>query len=266
VARLARARRLTAAGEGRPGGSSTTNALPRGRQWVSQVTALPGCRASAASRMPAAVANRRSTTRLPLESSTASSGWWNQIEMPGRTRRSSPYSRLVSGSERGLGPASVAPVSRCQRQGKFRLRSTPFALPRVPAAEPSGFASGTIQTSAFGGGFARASSSAAAVPAHSLPWMQPTTSALRGLSKSPVSIAVIGRPSTDRLSRTVRRPTVSSAARPAPPEEQRQRAATRLAQRHTPTRFGDVATPRCGRRGRGTRCRRAVSPRQLRIR
>jgi hypothetical protein len=77
---------VVAAGASVPAGSSTTNAVARGKQWLCQVTALPGSRVSEASRSPAVRANRRSIARLPVESSTTSRCWWNQIVTEGRTR------------------------------------------------------------------------------------------------------------------------------------------------------------------------------------
>src|SRR5438128_2628107 len=84
------------------------------------------------------------------------------------------------------------PLSGRQRQGKFRFRSTPCALPRVPACTPSGLRSGTSQRSTPGGARSRLSSSTIPIPAGSFPWMQPTTSTF-GPSGSPSSIAVIAR-------------------------------------------------------------------------
>ena len=69
-----------------------------------------------------------------------------------------------------------------------------------------------IQRSSSRGGAARASRCAIEMPAGSLPWMQPTRRVLRGESKSPVSIATMGRPRTDRPSVTMRLPLGSERA------------------------------------------------------
>jgi hypothetical protein len=66
-----------------------------------------------------------------------------------------------------------------------------------------------IQRSICAGSFDRSRYFAIAIPARSLPWMHPTTSAFFGLSGSPRSIAMIGRPDTDRPIATVRVSTAS---------------------------------------------------------
>ena len=95
-----------------------------------------------------------------------------------------------------------------QRNGKFRLRSTPRASCRVPRANPSGFASKMIKTWAAAGGRSLDSALAMRTPAHSLPWMHPTTRSRRALVGSPSSTARMGLPKTERP-RINRRFTIS---------------------------------------------------------
>ena len=70
-----------------PGGNSTTNAVAPREQWL--IPRAPRSRARAPAPRAgarAAAAKRRSITTLPVESSTRSRCWWNQIETDGRTR------------------------------------------------------------------------------------------------------------------------------------------------------------------------------------
>ena len=88
----------------------------------------------------------------------------------------------VSGSERGPGPGYSRPhrlPPALHSDGKLRLRSTPRAFWRRPSAKPSGLSCETTQRSTAGD--ERARMRVTAVPAHSSPWMQPTTSARVGL-------------------------------------------------------------------------------------
>src|SRR5437868_3849863 len=98
----------------------------------------------------------------------------------------------ASRSDNGRGPDSYTPPIGRQRHGKLRLRSTPCAFCRVPAATPSGLSTGTIQRSRSRGAI-RSSACAIGIPAVSVPWMQPTTST--GVPCGlPTSNAWIGRP------------------------------------------------------------------------
>src|SRR6185437_15958376 len=74
------------------------------------------------------------------------------------------------------------------------LRSTPWPFWRVSAARPSGFRVGTSHMSNMRGGRTRRRRRITATPAHSLPWMQPTTSTRRGACGAPDSVAMIARP------------------------------------------------------------------------
>src|SRR5712692_10339801 len=118
----------------------------------------------------------------------------------GRTLSRKSTASFDSGSERADGPEYIKPprASRgCQAYGKLRLRSTPSAFCRVPAASPSGFRTSMTHTAVPWGGASCSSRRATAIPAGSLPWMQPTTSRVRAAAGSPNSTAVMGRPLTD---------------------------------------------------------------------
>src|SRR4051794_1648035 len=90
----------------------------------------------------------------------------------------------------------IARVSGWENLPKSRFRSTPRALVRRCAARPSGFAVSTIQRSTPVTR-SRCSARVTRRPAGSSPWIEPTTSALRGLDGSPRSTALIGRSSTE---------------------------------------------------------------------
>src|SRR5262245_28643045 len=125
---------------------------------------------------------------LGPQARTTACGWWNQIVMEGWSRWMSRAAERVSGSESGRGPGYSAPERPAlHSDGKLRLRSTPRAFWRVLREEPSGFRFGTSQRSTAGDDRARIP--VIAVPAHSFPWMQPTTSAFVGLLRSPTLIA-----------------------------------------------------------------------------
>src|SRR5438270_9258953 len=84
-----------------------------------------------------------------------------------------------------------------QWNGKFLLRSTPWAFCLVPASSPSGLRSPMIHRSASANAGESASAVVTAIPALSLPWMQPTTSTRLALPGLPTSVTVRGRPLTD---------------------------------------------------------------------
>ena len=88
--------------------------------------------------------------------------------------------------------------------GQLRLRSTPRAFVRRPAACPSGFIVGITQTSArvLTAVLVRRCSPVT-TPARSLPCVCPITTTLSGAEGLPLRYAVIGRPSTDRPSTRV---------------------------------------------------------------
>ncbi len=131
--------------------------------------------------------------------------------MSGRIRAISRRAARDSGSERARGPEYSPPPSGCQRKGKLRLRSTPWAFPLVPAATPSGLSEGTIQSAASRGAGAAISRRAIRVPAASLPCTQPITSTRSGASSSPLRTATSGRPSTE-CPTTLRRGSAAAAA------------------------------------------------------
>ena len=142
-------------------------------------------------------------TRVPALDRDVALGLVHEIQMlmePDRDRRPYAQDQTVGAPAFGLrertGPESKTPPSGRQRKGKLRLRSTPWAFCRVSAATPSGFRSGTIQTSTSGGGRRRSSCAAIAIPAGSLPWIQPTTSRCVLVSRSPTREATMGLPST----------------------------------------------------------------------
>src|SRR5712691_1676009 len=109
------------------------------------------------------------------------------------------YAILDSGSESEPDPAPGTRGS--QFNGKFRLRSTPFAFPRVPRAKPSGFRFGTIHRS---------------TPAHWFPWTQPKTSTFLAAFGSPTSTARIDRPCTDLPRLCLKLPTKPARTLVAP--------------------------------------------------
>ena len=85
---------------------------------------------------------------------------------------------------------------RAQLDGKFRLRSTPWAFPRVPRRQPSGLMLVTATISVPAGAPARTSRCTIALPAGSLPWIQPTTSMRWAAAGSPITTGRIACPWT----------------------------------------------------------------------
>jgi hypothetical protein len=101
----------------------------------------------------------------------------------GSTRLRKRSMARVSGSLTGPEP-EVLPGS--QFVGQFRLRSTPLALLRVPAASPSGFIVGTTHTSArFDTGSRSRMLRAVTTPAGSSPCICPSTTTTRSASGLP---------------------------------------------------------------------------------
>jgi hypothetical protein len=184
--RTARAWRFAASWVSGPAGSSTTNELRLGNRWFCQFGAVPRGQRMARNLIPARRAYSRATGLLGPHARTSACGWWNQIVTDGLMRRMSRAAARVSGSESGLGPgyseSHGRPPAR-HSDGKLRLRSTPRAFWRRPSAKPSGLRFETTQRSTAEE--ERARMRVTAVPAHSFPWMQPTTSARVGLVVSP---------------------------------------------------------------------------------
>ena len=143
--------------------------------------------------IPESRAYRRAAGMLCPQARMSVCGWWNQIVTEGLIRRMSRTAARVSGSESGRGPGYSGSHRRppaLHSDGKLRFRSTPRPFCRRPRAKPSGLRLETTQRSTAGD--ERARIRVTAVPAHSSPWMQPTTSARVGLVVSPRRIAVIG--------------------------------------------------------------------------
>ena len=136
--------------------------------------------------IPERRAYRRAAGMLCPQARMSACGWWNQIVTAGLIRRMSRTAARVSGSESGRGPGTPDPSGRppaLHSDGKLRFRSTPRPFCRRPSAKPSGLRFETTQRSTAGD--ERARIRVTAVPAHSSPWMQPTTSARVGLVVSP---------------------------------------------------------------------------------
>src|SRR6266540_3208469 len=126
-------------------------------------------------------------------------GWWNQIVSSGRSRSISRAAIRVSGSDSGRGPGYSWWPPGLHSEGKLRLRSTPRPFWRRPRANPSGFRFGTSHRSTEGD--ERARIRVTAVPAHSSPWMQPTTRSRCSADRSPTRTASISLPLVERPSR-----------------------------------------------------------------
>src|SRR6185503_9950759 len=195
--RIAPAWRATAAAVIGPAGSSTAKDDPRAKWWFCHRDAVPPGFGLRNRRSPTMCAYRRAAAVLRPEAQTSRSCWWYQTERVGRTRSMRRWAARVSGSENGRGPESYVLHGtpwRVHPALKLRLRSTPCPFWRVPAARPSGFRVGTSHMSNIRGGRIRRSRRTTAVPAHSLPWMQPTTITRRGACGAPDSVAMIARP------------------------------------------------------------------------
>src|SRR5918997_478650 len=126
------------------------------------------------------------------------SAWWYQSVIRGRSRSTKRWMACVSGSDAGPGPDSYSPSWWRQRYGKFRLRSTPAAFCRVPAAEPSGFKSSISHSAVPRGGVTRRRRSTTCRPAGSFPCTAPTTSTFIRARGEPTRTARIGRPCVER--------------------------------------------------------------------
>jgi hypothetical protein len=84
-----------------------------------------------------------------------------------------------------------------QCQGELRLRSTPRAFFRVPAAQPSGLARSMTQMAVCAGGLAKRNRCVMASPEGSSPWTQATTNKCRVAEAGPILTARIARPRTE---------------------------------------------------------------------
>ncbi len=148
-----------------------------------------------------AVRTRRATPTLGPHARTSACGWWNQIVTSGRSRSTSVRARRVSGSDHGRGPPCCGLQRRPSRrhsEPKFRFRSTPRAFCRTPRTNPSGLRFWTTRTRTPTGAPVRSRRRVTAVPAHSSPWMQPTTSTRKRAVGGPIRYSWIARPSADR--------------------------------------------------------------------
>ena len=123
-------------------------------------------------------------------------GWWYQIVSSGWRSLTSLRTVRVSGSDHGRGPeysgSQRLPIG-IHSEPKFRFRSTPRPFWRTPSLRPSGFTQWITQRSKLPGGLRRTRLCVTALPAHSFPWMQPTTSTLCGLAGSPRRCTLMGR-------------------------------------------------------------------------
>jgi hypothetical protein len=110
---------------------------------------------------------------------------------------------LVAGLAAKPTGAKVTLIEGRHSHGKLRFRSTPFALHRLPAAEPSGLATGTSHTSTSGPISACRRPRTAGGVTGSLPCSPPITSTrLRAESTSRTN-ASMSRPCTDRPTTSV---------------------------------------------------------------
>jgi hypothetical protein len=245
-------RRTVAVGSG-PGASSTTNAAAA-KRWFCQLGAEPEGQWIRRYGIPTSRAYRRAAGSLCPYARTMVWGWWNQIVTSGWTRSMARTARRGSGSDSGRGPAySGSPGTPIGRHcdGKLRLRSTPRALPRVPRRRPSGLRSWTIHRVPAAGSRPASRRRVTAIPAGSVPWMQPTTRTERPGRRPRSSVSRIGRPwtewpsSRDRRARTAGRAAGGACAivlgegRPRvgdPPLPQPARATDASSDRPAPTR------------------------------
>ncbi len=179
------ARRRTTAYPG--SGGSASSAPSRSARAASG----SACRRAARS----GVRRRGSGPRRGRASAAGGTRPWRSAECAGSGARAS----RVSGSDHGRGPECCGSQRRpigFHSAPKLRFRSTPRPFWRVPRARPSGFRFWTTQTSVSTGAPARSSRRVICIPAHSLPWMQPTTSRRRGASR--VAEAVDGDRAPER--------------------------------------------------------------------
>ena len=121
---------------------------------------------------------RRARRSGPRGRSAPTPGRGLRLVEPDRQPRAgsagSGRARARSGSDSGAARVLGIPRGPGATGRAVRFRSTPRPFCAGPGACPSGFRFGTIQRSARAG--ARSSARTTAIPAHSLPWMQPTTS------------------------------------------------------------------------------------------
>lgn len=133
--------------------------------------------------------------------------WWYQIVTVGRARRIRSRAIRVSGSDSGRGPEYCGSQRRpigCQCAGKLRFRSTPRPFCRTLSARPSGLRFASSQRSSRLG-LVRSRRRTMAMPAHSSPWMQPTTRIRHWLVELSSSSARTGRPRAEWPRRSRRR-------------------------------------------------------------
>jgi hypothetical protein len=170
--RRAHSERLRAV-PGSPAGSSAAKAVVPRSVFFCQEIAVPASwgTVGAAIRRPARRPSRYGGRLLAPRPGRGAGGMVKR----GCRRRISACAIRASSSDNDRGPDAYTPLLDHQRQGKLRLRSTPCAFWRVPAATPSGFRSGTIQRSSPAGD-RRSRTRATAMPPVSFPWMKPTTS------------------------------------------------------------------------------------------
>src|SRR6187200_424097 len=192
--------RLPLRSESGPGASSTTKELVPGKRWFCQLGAVPCGQRILAKLMLEKRANFLATGTLWPQARTRVCGWWYQIVSSGLRSLTSLRTVRVSGSDHGRGPEYSAsqrlPIG-IHSEPKFRFRSTPRPFWRTPSLRPSGFTQWITRRSKLPGGLRRTRLCVTALPAHSFPWMQPTTSTLCGLAGSPRRCTLMGRSSVE---------------------------------------------------------------------
>src|SRR6187551_901502 len=182
--------------ESGPGASSTTKELVPGKRWFCQLGAVPCGQRIFAKSMLEKRANFLAAGTLWPQARTRVCGWWYQMVSSGFRSLTSLRTVRVSGSDQGRGPeysgSQRLPIG-IHSEPKFRFRSTPRPFCRTPSSRPSGLTQWITHRSKLPGGLRRVSLCVTAPPAHSFPWMHPTTSTLCGLEASPRRCTLIGR-------------------------------------------------------------------------